>query len=170
MSDDAVGKYTGPALIDAQPIKDKLVDVKGGDLQGYKREKPGIAEVLEELASAIPSHGDAAGIHPNTYQQIVEATEVLAQIRALKPAAAKLLEILNESEVYYEDLREGQIIRIAKSAIDTARLENKPSLLANFEKTMKYRSQYGEKAAATRRKNEEAKGETQPAPVEASPA
>jgi hypothetical protein len=146
------------------------VDIKGGDLQGYKREKPGLAEVLEELASAMPSHGDAAGIHPNTYEQIVQATQLLSQIRALKPAAAKLVEILNESEVYYEDLREGQIIRVAKNAIDTAKLENKAGILASFEKTMKYRSQYAEKAAATRRKNEEAKGDAEPVAATASPA
>ncbi|MDC0747514.1 hypothetical protein [Polyangium mundeleinium] len=170
MNDDTVVKYTGPALIDAQPIKDKLVDIKGGDLQGYKREKPGLLEVLVELASAIPSHGDAAGIHPNTYDQIVQTTEVLTHIRALKPAAAKLVEILNESEVYYEDLREGQIIRVAKNALDTAKLENKPGILASFEKTMKYRSQYAEKAAATRRKNEEAKGDAEPAATTTSPA
>src|SRR5262249_35042264 len=132
-------------------------DIKGGDLQGYKRQKPGFDSVREELEGAIADHGEAAGIHPKVYDGFQKKTVILKRIRELKPAVAKLYEVLNESEVYYEDAREGDIIRMAKSILSAAHLDSKPALLAVFEETLKYRSQYAEKAAATRRKNEEAR-------------
>ena len=90
MADETIGKYTGTGLIDAQSIKDSLVDMKGGDLQGCKRQKPGLEAVIEELSQGVAVHGDAAGIHPSVYQSFGAKTALLAQIRALKPAAAKL--------------------------------------------------------------------------------
>ncbi len=169
MADEMIGMYTGPGVIDTQSIKEKLVDIKGGDLQGYKRQKPGIEGVIQELESAFTAHGDAAGIHPNVYQSFTAKTALLSQIRALRPVVAKLHEVLSESEVYYEDAREGDIIRMSKAILDAANHDNKPSLLAVFEKTLTYRSQYAEKAAATRRKNEEAKAnDAKPSPGEQS--
>jgi hypothetical protein len=164
MNESRIGKYTGTGVIDAQGIHDKLVDIRGGDMQGYMRQKPGFDLVGPELERVMATHGDEAGIHPGVYGSFKEKTALLSQIRALKPAVAKLYEVLCESEVYYEDSRERDITRMAKNVLDAAHHEGKASLLPLFEKTLSYRSQYADKAAATRRKNEDA-GEAEPSPA-----
>ncbi|MDC3960028.1 hypothetical protein [Polyangium jinanense] len=162
MADDSVGKYTGEGIFDVTSYKDKLVDVKSGELNKFRRSKPGLARVLNELAKAIPEHGDEARIHAKTYQEILEIVVILALIRKDAPGVAKLSEILRESEVYYEDKLETLISRLGKSVIDTAQDDKKPGLLAIFEETLAYRSMYADKAAATRKKNEAAAQEGKP--------
>jgi hypothetical protein len=164
MKEATIGKYTGTGVIDAQGIKDKLVDIMGGEIQGYQRQKPGFDLAAAELESVMATHGDAAGIHASVYGGFKEKTALLTQIRTLKPAVAKLLEVLCESEIYYEDSRERDITRMAKTVLDAAHHEGKASLLPLFEKTLSYRSQYADKAAATRRKNEDA-SEEEPNPA-----
>lgn len=166
MREARIGNYTGSGIIDAQSIKNKLVDIRGGDLQGYQRQKPGFDLVVAELARVMPTNGDAAGIHANVYQAFNDKTALLTQIRSLKPAVAKLYEVLCESEVYYEDSRERDVTRMAKTVLDAAHHEDKAPLLAVFEEMLRYRSQYAEKGAATKRKNEEAsEEEPKPAPT-----
>ena len=96
MKESRIGKYTGTGLIDAQSIKSKLVDIRGGDLQGYQRQKPGFELVLAELVSVMATNGDEAGIHASVYQGFTDKTTLLTQIRTLKPAVAKLYEVLCE--------------------------------------------------------------------------
>lgn len=155
MADDNVGKYTGDGVIDATKHKDELVDYKGGDMQGFRRSKPGLSVVLGEIDAAMPKHGDEARIHPSTYTEISRIVTLLAWISDLRPRVDKLAEVLRESQVYYEDKLETLISRLGKNVIDTAKDDNKPSLLAIFEKTLSYRALYADKAAATRRKNEQ---------------
>lgn len=164
MDSDNVGKYVGKGLVDAQGIKPQLIDIKGGDMQGFRRSKPGIDGVISELSQVMPLHGDDARIHPSTYQEITTTLTLLTKIAELRPDADKLAEVLRESQVFYEDKLEALLSRVGKNVIDTAKEEEKPGLLAIFEKTLRYRAQYAEKAAATRRKNEEAQG-TEPAPA-----
>ncbi|MDC0749304.1 hypothetical protein [Polyangium mundeleinium] len=158
MSENAIGKYTGKGIVDAMPFKNKLVDVKQGELARLKRSKPGCAGVLADLAAAMPEHGNAARIHPDCYDEIVETAQTLEQIRAQRPEADKLAEVLRESEAYYEDKLEGLISRLAKTVLDTAKDENKPALLATFESAIQYRTQYADKGVATRRKNQQNAG------------
>jgi hypothetical protein len=158
MKNDAYAPYTGPDTIDVTKIRDKLVDHKTGDMTGVQREKPGYIEVADELSKAMPKYGSVLGIHPDVYKQFLEVNDTLAAIRAAKPEAAKLAEVLSESEMFYEDLREAIISRIC-GFVDTTVVHGDPSVAAAYEKTMKYRGQYAEKAAATRRKNEMAQAE-----------
>jgi len=160
MSENAIGKYTGKGIVDAMPLKHKLVDVKQGELPKLKRSKPGCTGVLADLAAAMPGHGNEARIHPECYAEIVETAQTLEQIRAQRPEADKLAEVLRESEVYYEDKLEGLISRLAKTVLDTAKDENKPALLATFESAIQYRTQYADKGVATRRKNQQNAGES----------
>lgn len=153
MDDEAVGKYTGEGVFDVQHYKHRLVDVKSGGLNRYRRSKPGIERVLRELAKAMPAHGDEARVHAETYKEILETAATLALIRKDKPGVVKLAEVLCESEVYHEDRLESLISRLGKSVIDTAHDDKKPGLLAVFEETLSYRSMYADKAAATRKKN-----------------
>ncbi|MDI1444159.1 hypothetical protein [Polyangium sp. 6x1] len=155
MSENAIGKYTGHGIVDASALKEKLVDVKHGELPKLKRSKPGCATVLADLAAAMPVHGDEARIHPDFYAEIVDATQLLQAIRAQRPEADKLAEVLRESEAFYEDKLEGMLSRLGKMVADTAKDEKKPGLLATFESTLQYRAQYADKSVATRRKNQE---------------
>ena len=52
MSENAIGKYTGKGVVDAMPFKNKLVDVKHGELSRLKRSKPGCTGVLADLVGA----------------------------------------------------------------------------------------------------------------------
>ncbi|TKD01386.1 hypothetical protein [Polyangium fumosum] len=155
MSENSIGKYTGDGVVDASPFKHKLVDLKRGDMPKLKRSKPGCAGVLVDLAKAMPEHGDEARIHPDWHAEIVEVKQTLDAIRAQRPEADKLAEVLRESEAYYEDKLEVLISRVGKAVVDTAKGEDKPGLLATFESTLRYRAQYAEKSAATRRKNQQ---------------
>lgn len=164
MADDAVGKYVGKGVFDVTPYKDKLVDLMSGDLNRYRRSKPGIERVLGELSKAMPAHGDEARVHAETYKEIVETVEALASIRKDKPGVLKLAEVMRESEVFHEDRLESLISRLGKTVLDAAHDDNKPGLLAAFEETLSYRSMYADKAAATRKKKnaaaaKETKGE-----------
>jgi hypothetical protein len=156
MSDHTVGKYTGTGTVNAAPYKDKLVDVKDGNLNRFRRSKPKLALVLAELSTAMQSHGNEARIHPDTYQEILETVAVLGLIRKDLPDVQKLAQVMRESEVYYEDKLEALISRLGKTVLDTAHTEKKPGLVAVFDQTLSYRSEYADKAAATRKKNQAA--------------
>lgn len=153
-TEDTIGKYIGTGVINVTPIASELVQLKDGEMQGCQRQKPGVEEVQAELKLAMPVYGAMAGIHPNVYQDFEKKTDLLTQIRAAKLEVGQLYEALCESEVFYEDVTERDLIRMSKMVVDTAHHDNNPGLLAVFEKTLKYRSQYAEKAAATRRKKE----------------
>ncbi|UQA62791.1 hypothetical protein [Polyangium aurulentum] len=163
MTNDACAPYMGPALIDVTKISSKLVDITNGNLQGFQRQKPGIDDVLNELSKAIPQYGENLGIHLSMLQKVSEKTELLAEIRSLKRDVLKLAEVLEESEIFYEDAREADISRIG-GFVDATIRHGDPSVQAAFNQTLKYRSQYAEKAAATRRKNKLAEAEALPGP------
>lgn len=145
--------YTSPDSIDLIKVKGKLRNIKTDDKQGYRREKPGLDAVIEELPNAMAQYAEPAAIHMGVYQGFLAKTETIRNIRSLRPVVAALNEALEDSELFYEEAREADIVRIAKDVLDA--VGEFPDILAAFEKTMKYRSQYAEKAVATRRKNEE---------------
>lgn len=127
---------------------------------GARGEQEGLAEVLMELAHAIPNHGDAAEVHPATYTRIVEATANIEKLRAREILLEKQLEVVRETRVQLVNNREDDIGAIGAKAEEMAQRNKKPELLAHFEKTIHYRSQAGFKALATRKKNEAAQGGT----------
>lgn len=150
-------KYAGPLTIDLTDVKDHLVDLPPGATKGVRAEQPGIGDVLEELAKAIPTHGDAADIPPQAYQRVVAQTTLLAALRAHEMKLEKLLEICRETRAKTENDREDDLGVIAKAVQTTAARKKQPGIAAPFEKTIRYNSQIAEKAAQTRRKNAEAK-------------
>jgi len=155
---DVIAPYMGPSIIDVTSVRPKLVDLANGTLTGAQREKPGFSEVFDELSKAVPQYGETLGIHPGIWQKIVDKTTTLDEIRALKKDVLKLAEVLEESEIHYEDAREADISRIGGFVEVTAQ-HGDPSVKAAFHKTRAYRAQYAKKAAETRRKNK-ARAET----------
>ncbi|MDI1452117.1 hypothetical protein [Polyangium sp. 6x1] len=160
---DIIAPYMGPSIIDVTSVRPKLVDLDNGTLMGAQREKPGFPEVFDELSKAIPQYGETLGIHPGIWQKILDKTATLDEIRALKKDVLKLAEVLEESELYYEDAREADISRIG-GFVDATAQHGDPSVQAAFHKTRAYRSQYAKKAADQRRKNKQARAETDAEP------
>ncbi|MDI1475105.1 hypothetical protein [Polyangium sp. y55x31] len=160
---DKIAPYMGPSIIDVTSIRPKLVDAANGTLSGARRQKPGFPEMFDELSKALPQYGETLGVHPSMLQNIVDKTATLDEIRALKKDVLKLAEVLEESEIYYEDARESDISRIG-GFLDATIQHGDPSVQAAFNKTLAYRAQYAKKAAETRRKNKQARPETNAEP------
>ncbi|MRG93128.1 hypothetical protein [Polyangium spumosum] len=150
--------YNGPTTCDITDIKDHVVDLPEGEMQHRRFEKEGIADVLVELAKAKTGALTQAGVAFEVVERIEMRSARLAVIRKKKAEAKKLYEVLDETEANEEDAREGDIALVARTA-QTASKHVDPSLAALFEKTMKYYSQIGDKAAATRRRNLKAAAE-----------
>lgn len=148
-------RFTGTILVDLNPLKDDLVDLPPGGLKGTRGEKEGLADVLTELATAMPNHGDEADIHPKTYQRILDETAKIDTLRQHETVLEKLLEVCRETRAMKENNREDDISSIASAAEDKADKGGMPGLRAHFEKTIKYKALFADKAAETRRKNEE---------------
>lgn len=148
--------YRGPLAVDVSAHADLLCDVPAGATHRLRRERPGIGEVIEELAVQIPEHGAAAGIATNTYDDFLQTTEAIDNLRSARTAVAKLLEVLNESEAKYVHDRENAISLMADAVRSTAKRSAGPSILAPFEALLRYNAQAAEKAAKTRRRNAKA--------------
>ena len=158
MSQNNHALYTGPFVVDASDHKSDLVDLPPGATQRMKREKDGFDLMYKELANAMPAQGAKAGILPDVYQRFVDRTALLDKLRQKREDAEKLAEVLRETEIALEHAREGDVAVMAK-AIQTTAQHIDATVQGTFENTLRYYSQIGDKAAATRRKNEEAKDE-----------
>lgn len=157
-------KYTGTLAVDLSSLKDALVDLAPGAMQGARGEQEGMADVKKELASAMPTHGDGADISPQVYQRFLARTALLDDLREKESTLRKLLEVVEETRVKTENDREDDLGSIAKSVRTMAERQKDPGVTAPFEKTLRYNSQVAEKAVQTRKKNAEAKA--QPPPTE----
>ncbi|HZF52915.1 MAG TPA: hypothetical protein VE093_29865 [Polyangiaceae bacterium] len=152
MAKDPPQTYTGPLTIDLTPLEGRLVNLPPGGTQRLRRERDGIEGVIAELNAVVPKHGGAVGITTEIYHQFTECNEDLAKIRAARGVVQKLAEVLRESEAHKEHVREGLLSILAK-AVKSAAQHMDASLVAHFEKTLKYNAQLAYKAARTRRRN-----------------
>jgi hypothetical protein len=148
--------YTGPFTFNLTALSSGILfDLVPGATQHMRREKPGIDDVLTELAGAVPNAG--AVVPADAHARIVDRTERIAKIRKHRAQLDKMYEVLNESEAMYEDERENDISLIVDAVTSNARRKKDRSLLAPFEKTLAYNAQTANKAAKTRQRNAEAK-------------
>jgi hypothetical protein len=145
-------QYIGPTKADLDPILDIVIDLPENGKKGLRRQQRGIAEVLAELATAVTVHGGEAGITSEMYARITKPTENLEKIRAMRLVVDKIAEVLDESEVYNEHVREEGLSVVCKAIRANAQSLG-PSITAPFQKTLKYNSQIADKAVRTRAKN-----------------
>jgi hypothetical protein len=143
---------SGELLIDARAMESFLVDLEDGATQGMRREQEGMADVVQEISANQKGWGSKAGVTADEVAEIVTATAQIAQIRAYRPAVAKLLEMLDETEAQLDDRRD-TLIRIVAESVDAKAKTVGPDLFAKYERTRAYRSAVGNKAAKTRKKN-----------------
>ncbi len=145
--------YTGQTSCDLSDVQDVLVDLAPGALVRSRVEQDGIAAVLVELSRVMPVHAEDAEIRAAIYDRVVAATGNLEKLRAHEMALEKMLEVVRETKGLMMNNREHDLSVIAARAVETAKRQSKPELLALFEKTIAYRSQVARKAVATRKKN-----------------
>lgn len=162
-------KYTGPLTLDLTNVKDHLIDLPPGAMKGIRGEQPGMQDVIDELATAVPAHGNAADVPLPAYQRFVQRTALLAQLRTHEAALVKALEICTETRAKTENDREDDISVIVKAVQGAVTRTKDPGVAAPFEKTIAYNGQIAEKALQTRKKNAELKAEP-PAGDDGQPA
>jgi hypothetical protein len=162
----AILPSSGDLLIDARSLQSFLVDLPEGATQGMRREQEGMADVVQEITANQEKWGAKAGVTADEVAGIVTSTARIAQIRAYRPAVAKLLEMLDETEAMLDDKRD-TLIRAVAGSVDAKAMTGGEELTAKYEKTRAYRSAAGHKAARTRKKNAatatEADGSDKPA-------
>ena len=145
-------KYTGILKVDLSSMAEDLHDVAPGGLKGARGAKAGLAEVLQELAHAMPTYGDAAEIHAATYQRVLQATNVIAKLDSDEGVLIKLLEVCRESRTRLVNNREEDLSSIGKQAEERGEKGKQPELLAHFEKTITYKRLIADKGVETRHK------------------
>lgn len=164
----AVIPRSGDLHIDARPLESFLRDLPEGATLGLRREQEGMADVVQEITANQDKWGAKAGVTPDEVAGIVTKTTQIAQIRAYRPAVAKLLEMLDETEAELDDQRD-TLIRSVAGSVDVKALLVGEELFAKYEKTRAYRSAVGHKAAKTRKKNAEAEAEAKKAANSGAP-
>jgi len=143
--------YAGKTTVSADSVKEILHDLPPNARQKLKRTKPGIDDVIKELSTSLPEHGEALGIATTVLANIKANTGNIAALGEVKKEIDKLAEVVDESLAYYENEREADIATVAENVKKTARRKD-PTRAAAFEATLKYHSQIADKGVATRRK------------------
>jgi hypothetical protein len=152
--------YTGATAVDLSPVASILVDLPKGAMKGLRRQGAGIADVVAELAAAMPTYGAAAGVAPALYTSFTTHTGNIAKLQAVGTLAQKLAEVVTESIALEEDAQAQNLGQIGDAIRSTAKRTKNNSILAPFQKTLAYQSEAGVKAAATRAKKKAAKATT----------
>jgi hypothetical protein len=139
-------------------LRSFLVDLPPGAMHGMRRQQEGWEDVGYEITSNQATYGERAGITATDFNKFVALNSQYAQILAELPRVEKAVEVLTESVAHADNLRHRLITTFANSAEAHARAEGgDPTLLTAYEKTIAYRGVIADKAAKTRKKNEEAK-------------
>jgi hypothetical protein len=154
--------FSGTLIVNATAVATLLFDLAPAAMRALKREQEGFAGVLSELSNALTKHGATIGVASDIFQKIQAKTTNIGTLRSLRDDAKKLVEVLEESIALQEDEREAELSMLSDS-VKRAVARKDPGIEGAFEKLLVYVAQVGVKAAATRRKNEEAAETNAPA-------
>ena len=168
MANDKHPLFNGPFIVDCQSLNGILIDAASGATRGCRREKEDWDKANHEMLTRLPIHAAALRLAPDLDTQLAALNTRIAEVRALKLAAAKLVEVAEETEVVLEDEREGIVSLVVEAARKAAKRTD-PGLMVSFEETIRYHGQLGRRAAQTRRKNARAAAEESEAEVQGSP-
>lgn len=157
MSGDPKNPAIGELSIDATGCLSFIVDLPPGGLQGLRTEHDGVKGVIAEIGANQASWGDKAGVTVGDFNQVMTSTQHIEQLDLFLPAARKLVELLEETRATEVDARERAISMIAKSVENRATQPGNEAVLAKYDATRAYRSEFANKAVKTRRKNAEEK-------------
>jgi hypothetical protein len=163
-------KYGGPAQVDVSPILALLYDLPPGAMQGMRKDRPGIDDVVAELAAAFPTAGAAAGVSTAVYQSFTDHTDAIDKLRTAGAPILKLAEVITETIAIHVDARDQDLGQVVDSISSTMKRKKNAGLGAPFEKTLAYREAVAKKAAATRQKKAAAKATPAAQPPQAPAA
>ncbi len=149
--------YGGPLQISLDNCKEQLIDLPHDAIRYLRNAKPGLESVATELASSLPVHGEQAGVPTAVYQRFVADGDAIEKLREHEAVLAKALEVVRETIAKKAHDRENTVSQIVDAVKSTAQRTGNTAILAPFQKTIEYTSQYALKAAETRRKNAKGK-------------
>ncbi len=158
--------YGGLLTLDLTSFKTLLVTLPKGARKGLRTEQEGLADVLAELAVAIPANGAAAGVPAALYTALTTNNTNITQLKPLLQTATLIVEALGATIAVAEDLREQQISQIADCVQSTAKRMKNEGIKTPFKQTLAYKNKAAEKAVKTRA----AKKTTAPTAATTTPA
>jgi hypothetical protein len=158
-TEQAAQPYVGAVKIDLSALAARLVDMAPGATIPLRRAQAGFPGVVVEIKTNYPTAGSAAGIPESVYAEFMACTDDIEKIDESRATVAKILEVLDETRALREHERQVTVSLMVDTLRSTARRRKKPALLAPFEKSIKYFSQNGEKAAKARRQREASQAE-----------
>jgi vacuolar-type H+-ATPase subunit H len=156
MSGTPKNPQVGDLSIDATDLASFIVDLPPGAMQGMRTEHEGVDDVVAEITANQATWGDKAGVTAGDFDQVTTSTQRIQLIDTYLGPARKMVEMLEETRAQEVDARERAISSIAKSAETRASKPANKVLLAKYEATRAYRSEFANKGAKTRKKNVEA--------------
>jgi hypothetical protein len=170
--DHTATAYTGTLQVDASSLGGLLFDLPPGGMQGLRKARPGIDDVVAELAVAVPTYGAGAGVSTAVYQSFVDHTTDIAKLQAVGGAILKLAEVITETIAIHEDGQDQDLGQIVDAVRSTMKRKKNDGIGAPFQKTLEYRAEQAKKAVATRKKKAAAKAAAAApaAPAPAAPA
>jgi hypothetical protein len=155
MADDPTQPVEGELRVDAVALGPDLLDLPPGALQRLLTEQPDFPPALAEVLANQDKFGERAGITSLVFQELLLANQRIDAIDARLPAARKLVEVLEESRAVRVDQRQRLVRTIAKTVELQAKARGDEEILGRYAKTRAYCSAIANKAARTRRRNEQ---------------
>lgn len=169
MANSIVQPFTGDLVVDLKHLDGVVVDLIPGAMRGLRREKDGIQKALGEIQKGIPVHAATLGVAGDAHDRVNTLTDQIEKVRQARVLIDKMAEVLEETEAYLEDEREGEIGLVVNAVRRAARRKD-PAVLAAFEETSRYHGQIAARAHKTRRKNaEQTEAASEGAPPAATP-
>jgi hypothetical protein len=133
---------------------------------GLRTDQPGLFGATTELADATQAARDAAGIPQGVYDHFLLSNQTVTTIDQYIETVARMAEVLRQSRAWHVDARNNDISLMVDAMRSLALRRRDDSAMVQFQKTLAYHSQIGEKAAQTRKKNAEAAAEDTEAEAE----
>ena len=148
--DRTTTQYGGPITLDLTPVKGQLVGLPKGARKGLRTPQGDIADVLTELAVAMPANGAAAGIPAALYTALTTNNTNINTLTPLLQSAQLIVDALGATIALAEDLREQQLCQIADCVQSTAKRMKNESIKTPFKETLAYKNKAAAKAVKTR--------------------
>lgn len=156
--------FDGSHILDLTDLEGALVQT-GGDRRGMRTELEGFDKATFDLTASTAQNREAAGVPADVYDDFLEHGRRLALIREKLETAARQLEVLVESEAFYEDAQQNDVSIIVKAMRARAKYRRDEAPLNHFKDLITYHGQIGDKGARTKRRQaEEAAAAGVPAP------
>jgi hypothetical protein len=156
MTNDPKNPEPGEFQIDASPVSAFAAYLKEGELQGKRREQPGIEDAFREVFSNHAELGARAGVTEEDIRALQASNERIEMVRKYLGPTRKLLGILEDTEGEEDDKRHRILNAIANAVDRRSAVRGNEELAARYSKTREYRSAIAVKAVRTRRRNQAA--------------